>query len=84
VLCLFDCLFVCFVLATAEAFFSLDALRSRRGGGGGVALLVEGEGEREREREGFSCAIVFVRALRSRVGRSVALFSREQTAQGGG
>jgi hypothetical protein len=41
------------VLATAEAFFSLDALRSR--GGGGVALLVEGEGERERERRIFLC-----------------------------
>jgi hypothetical protein len=54
VLCLFDCLFVCFVLATAEAFFSLDALRSR-GGGGGVALLVEGEGEREKERRIFLC-----------------------------
>ena len=37
-----------------------------------------------REREGFACAIVFVRSLRSRVGRSVTLFSREQTAQGGG
>ena len=36
-----------------------------------------------REREGFACAIVLVRALRSRVGRSVTLFSREQTAQGG-
>ena len=39
------CLFVCFVLATAEAF-SLGALRSPRRGGGGVAVLVEGERER--------------------------------------
>lgn len=75
----FVCLFVSFVLATAEAFFSLGALRSPRRRGSGVAVLVEGERERDLLVQSCSCAL-----LRSRVGRSVTLFSREQTAQGGG